>query len=191
MVKLCSWTRCTREANEGSNYCTRCNQKYIQQERQKQKYAVMRNIKEQEGVLVKTYKERDEILLEIGYKNYQEYLSSDLWKAIRRKVFYKCGNKCKLCQKEANVIHHKGYGKNILLGLMLDPLIPLCHSCHSKVEFHPDNTKRSLMEANGFLTKLLSTLNPVKKEKKVKEMCRLCGKKARKGKKYCRPCYKT
>lgn len=157
----------------------------------RRKYIMMKNDKEREGDLVKTYKERDIILIEIGYKNYQEYLNSDLWKGIRRKVFSKYGSKCKICENEARVVHHKGYGKNILLGLMLEPLIPLCHSCHTKIEFHDNGNKRSLTEANGFLTKILQSSKPCEQVKKLKGLCKLCGKKARNGKKYCRPCYKS
>lgn len=106
------------------------------------------------------------VFQKLGFKSYQEYLQSDRWKRIRAKVFRKCG-KCKVCGNKAEVVHHKNYDEKTLRGDCLKSLVPLCHSCHYKMEFTQYNKKNQLSEANRKLRK--GKKDKVKAEMKKQE----------------------
>jgi rubrerythrin len=122
------------------------------------------------------YKERDHTLMDIGFDSYQQYLDSRLWKEIKQKVFELRGNICKVCCKEADILHHRHYHKDVLLGRSYSGLVPLCNGCHYKIEFTSQKVKRSLDKANDRLDILLKNHKDVvkvvikkKKQRKTKK----------------------
>lgn len=103
------------------------------------------------------YEERDTLLLEMGYASYQEYLRSNRWNRIRKRVLSANDNQCVLCGKPANTVHHTDYSKATLQGECIDGLVALCDICHNLAEFTAAGTKRTLDEANNTLGFFQST----------------------------------
>lgn len=99
---------------------------------------------------------RKDILKEIGFGSYAEYLKSDLWRSIRYRVLSQKGRRCKVCRCPATCIHHRAYDEKTMRGETLERLVPLCHGCHLEIEF-TDGRKLSLSEAN----------------KKLKDLCKV------------------
>lgn len=97
-----------------------------------------------------SYAARDLLLNALGYPDYAAYLRSPRWAAVRRAFYARPGSrKCRLCPAPAAVVHHLAYGRPVLLGRDLRPLVPLCERCHERVEFTPAGRKRSLREARA------------------------------------------
>jgi hypothetical protein len=82
-----------------------------------------------------SYFSRNLILKEIGFNTYKDYLKSELWKKIRKKVLAREKNVCEICQCHGNQVHHSRYHKNDLTGKNLNFLHVLCGDCHEKIEF--------------------------------------------------------
>lgn len=83
----------------------------------------------------RTYASRDQILRGMGYNSYQEYLKSDLYALIRRKVFAQKGANCRVCSKQATELHHNRYSRKELTGKSVKFINPICRECHEKIEF--------------------------------------------------------
>lgn len=125
--------------------------------------------------MLKEYNKRDRLLKTLGFTNYDEYLSSELWQSIRTRA-YKRDNKCRICDQPAQCIHHTSYSKQVLLGKTLVGLVPLCHDCHYTIEYTEDGWKRTLDRANNKLQCLIMAnsvesqiLPKVRKPKKKKQ----------------------
>lgn len=88
------------------------------------------------------YKDRSKNLRKIGFDTYDDYLQSPEWKEFRDKLI-KEG--CICCGAPAYTVHHMNYQKKVL---RLDKknihndLIPVCRSCHHKIEFDDNGVKR-------------------------------------------------
>lgn len=82
-----------------------------------------------------SYLSRAVNLRELGFESYSQYLASDLWKSIRRRVYAMCGDQCYLCPNRATQLHHNRYHKNDLSGKRLKFIKPVCGSCHKAIEF--------------------------------------------------------
>ena len=80
-------------------------------------------------------KTRGDMLKELGFDSYAEYLDSDLWRSIRERVFYEKGRRCTCCSKMASQVHHAEYTDENLAGDNLDELFPVCGECHRKTHF--------------------------------------------------------
>lgn len=145
------------------------------------------------------YKERDEILEELGYDDYRHYLKSDLWSEIRDRVLKESGYECICCGNQkldetlVMQIHHMVYSKENLSGESLYGLVAICRSCHVKAEFKPKakgkrrrrrrkrktGAKKTLGEANAYV---LGVGKKKKNKKKktpsqfylVKPKCKIC-----------------
>lgn len=87
------------------------------------------------------YLERKLTVQALGYTDYNHYLSSDLWKSIKRYVMQTLGNQCTFCENEAETLHHSKYDKNSILGLQFDHMYPVCHSCHESAEYDSEGNK--------------------------------------------------
>lgn len=96
---------------------------------------------------VETYSTRDKRLVRLGYRCYREYLCSPLWSGIRARVFKEKGIGCRGCGKRATSIHHMSYRTDVLRGLNIIPLFPVCESCHVLIEFTSTGVKRTFMQA--------------------------------------------
>jgi hypothetical protein len=164
---------------------------WIKEDRERKKEWRRRN------QLGNAYRDRDKLLKEMGYKTYRDYLAGELWKTIKAAGFEKHGDTCRLCPKKAVALHHVSYCMDVLKGLDLSKLVPLCDDCHYAVEFWPSGRKRtfgaSLKMYNRFLKSAgfhqfivgigPSSSNVCQKctnlAKKYETMCNLCRKKQR------------
>lgn len=81
-------------------------------------------------------------------EEYQAYLKSPHWQAIRRKVFKEYGHRCDHCGSSKNLhIHHITY-KNLGEEEISD-LVPLCEDCHKRLH-NPFDSIDYLMLAEGY-----------------------------------------
>jgi hypothetical protein len=95
--------------------------------------------------------QRSYVLKALGFNDYHEYLRSDTWRAIRRRVL---PSKCYMeCGARASEVHHKFYSEANLTGESIDGLYPLCAKCHERVEF-ANGEKRNLQKAGRKFTSI-------------------------------------
>lgn len=99
----------------------------------------------------------------IGFSTYREYLASELWKSIRKRVFKIKGKLCYLCGKTATEVHHNRYHKNDLTGKRLLYLNPICRTCHEEIEFS-ENKKSTLKQAKRAFKKKRIEQNNTKRD---------------------------
>jgi hypothetical protein len=112
---------------------------------------------------------RNAVLLEMGYKDYAEYLKSPLWGKIRKSVLVRDGKKCCRCDQKANQVHHRDYTREALMGDDTSDMVSICAACHEFIEYL-GTAKLDLATANARLT--IPCLEPViraKKKRKKKE----------------------
>ena len=107
---------------------------------------------------------------------------SSLWEKIRERTYKEKGSKCSLCLKEARCIHHRGYGRDVLEGKDLSPLVPLCIRCHEYIEFNKVGVKLSLKNVEKKFNRLLGKY---KKNEKAKKTAAVKAKRVKKGKSWC------
>lgn len=100
------------------------------------------------------YAERAIALDRLKFGSYEDYLSSKLWQTIRERVIELKGKQCSLCPKRYECIHHHSYRRDVLSGKNIQPLFPLCHSCHEQIEFS-DGHKRQMSEVQKIFRKLM------------------------------------
>lgn len=114
-----------------------------------------------------SYNGRLKSLLELGFSSYEEYLASELWAGIRRRVLDRDKGVCRLCKGPANQVHHLWYGYSDLIGKKLSNLKSICNDCHQDVEFE-DGKKVSVLKARVryFLIKR-GKMSAAKKERKA------------------------
>jgi 5-methylcytosine-specific restriction endonuclease McrA len=74
--------------------------------------------------------------LEPEWSSYQEYLDSDVWKAIRWEALARDHGRCRDCGVEATEVHHLEYPE-VLGAEALDDLISLCRTCHQRRHAEP------------------------------------------------------
>lgn len=98
-----------------------------------------------------TWDEQKQVLKSLGYNNYKEYVAGIRWADIRDKVFRTKGKKCIVCTRNATVIHHREYSKEVLEGTNITPLEPLCWDCHNTIEYDKRGNKIDLVAANNKL----------------------------------------
>jgi hypothetical protein len=121
--------------------------------------------------MASTYQSRDDILLRLGFVSYKAYLDSDLWRSIRERAFRVHGHACKMCGEPTHILHHKNYEWEVLSGKTVKGLVPLCKSCHYKIEFDIRGHKRSLDKVNNLLSWALggTTSNKCRNKRKRKK----------------------
>jgi hypothetical protein len=69
-----------------------------------------------------------------GFADYESYLQSPLWRRIRKEVLLASKGKCVGCDNRASEVHHRDYRPRVLAGKDLAALVPVCKSCHDKIE---------------------------------------------------------
>lgn len=80
------------------------------------------------------YQQRNALLREMGYPTYADYLASDLWQTIRRRVLAAHRYNCGLCSGRAVQVHHIRYTREAILGQGITHFVPVCRSCHERHE---------------------------------------------------------
>lgn len=92
------------------------------------------------------YSRRNRRIRELGLaQTYQEYLKSDIWLWIRRRVLDRDKRRCRLCDAKATEVHHTNYSRTTLIGQNLAALYAVCRKCHETVEF-ADGRKLNMQE---------------------------------------------
>ena len=76
-----------------------------------------------------------------GFGSYQEYLESDMWFAIRKRIWSRDKGLCVVCSQPGQCVHHRSYKAKVLRGDYDPWLITLCASCHEYIEFELDGRK--------------------------------------------------
>ena len=107
-----------------------------------------------EGIYI-GYLHRNVALIELGFEDYSSYLNSDLWNNIRRRVFERDKNSCRLCDKPAKCAHHLSYDKATLRGVNIESVICVCSNCHRGVEFVKD-AKIDIMDSRRITRSILN-----------------------------------
>jgi len=87
------------------------------------------------------YRDRDENLRRLGFRDYLHYLRSPLWLVIRQQVLDRDRAECARCGKTATQVHHRAYDTKSLTGECLHALSSLCRKCHQRIE-QPRNMRR-------------------------------------------------
>lgn len=95
----------------------------------------------------KEYGKRNQILKRVGFKNYQDYLASDLWAKIRARQLRKHVS-CFICRDPATQVHHGKYTLLNLLGHSERDLFSVCCDCHRRIEFEITGEKRTVSRAS-------------------------------------------
>ncbi len=112
------------------------------------------------SAVARSYGGRSNTLRCIGFATYDDYLNSELWAGIRG-VVLGTHPLCAICGiTRATQVHHQSYKKTVMLGENLKPLVPVCDTCHRKIEFTTTGHKRTLQDAVKCCKKLLRGLTP-------------------------------
>jgi len=98
---------------------------------------------------------------ELGYKSYDSYLKSGLWKKIKKRVLVKHNYKCIVCGDHAKIVHHKFYSYDILKGYNIFPLVVICEIHHNEIH----RGKKGVDEVNKSLQKLIDREKEKREEK--------------------------
>lgn len=103
---------------------------------------------------MRVYRERNRVLLSMGFKSYKEYLASPLWISIRN-GFLEDNKVCFGCGGDATEVHHRCYTKKVLSGRGRNHMYPVCRSCHERIEFRDrDGMKLSPRQATNKLKQI-------------------------------------
>lgn len=123
--------------------------------------------------LIHQYQARNEVLKELGFENYQEYLKSDIWRETKRIWYFKrekkpdYWGKCHICgETKGLVLHHLNYRKKNIETACIKGKIPLCFKCHG--ELHEFSNKRIHLKINSSYKRLRRVIAG-KAEKKPKK----------------------
>lgn len=116
------------------------------------------------GSVTIDYEERLKVLRMLGFRNYQEYLASDMWSSIRAMVMEKARGRCRLCRAVATQVHHGSYSKEVMVGRNLHPLSALCAACHLEIECKPDGSKRCAIEVGQIFGEKFSATRQQKRK---------------------------
>lgn len=114
-----------------------------------------------------TYAARNESLLKLGFKSYEQYLVCELWRSIRSKVLNRDRRRCVVCSGPASEVHHKSYAEAVLRGAANDQLVAICTKCHEAIEFVDGKKLFDLAEINRRLeARIRSHRSPAQQPKK-------------------------
>lgn len=121
-------------------------------------------------------KQRNHVLVLLGFPSYAAYLASELWGSIRDRVFANGNTSCACgCGRAATVVHHKHYSEANLLGVTLHGLLPMHRDCHHGIEFE-EGRKSSLARANKELkARRRANERTAKAEAALDAACRAAG----------------
>jgi 5-methylcytosine-specific restriction endonuclease McrA len=79
------------------------------------------------------YEIRQKSLKRLGFDSYKDYLESDLWLKIKKKVYLFGKGKCRYCGEKANIPHHLKYDYLTLSGKkrqIKKNIVLICRKCH-------------------------------------------------------------
>jgi hypothetical protein len=94
---------------------------------------------------------RETILTRMGFRDYDEYRESPLWRKIRRRVLKRDLKLCVRCRGPATEVHHRNYLEPVLRGDDDASLVAVCRICHEAIERDPEGRRRSDVEKEAVL----------------------------------------
>ena len=100
------------------------------------------------------YDTRDNLLFQLGFSNYRDYLASEIWKAIRVKTLRKYPS-CAVCGRKAVQVHHVKYTLDVLSGKSDKWLLSVCRTCHERSEVDSLGNKRSWIDSQKTMLSLM------------------------------------
>lgn len=108
-------------------------------------------------ILIREYIKRNKHLKEEGFESYQDFLKSDIWKAIKgvwwkkRQAKPEFWGRCRICGTDKGLLlHHIKYKR--VTRISLSGVIPVCHNCHGDIhEFSNKNPFVSIKVATRWL----------------------------------------
>lgn len=108
------------------------------------------------------YKQRNKILKDLGYLDYNEYLKSEEWSIIKSKIKMRKGKKwteCNICNNKHNLdVHHSSY-KVIGTTNPGNTVKILCRECHYKLHnYCKNNPQTNFYNAFRIIKKQLSRI---------------------------------
>lgn len=104
-------------------------------------------------------------------ETYQQYLETDLWRNIRKRVFDLRGKYCEGCGTDANIqVHHSVYSQRVFSGQTLNGLRVVCRGCHEKIHKVKDEQRISLRQATKYILDNQPARNLSKELEDVKKM---------------------
>lgn len=124
--------------------------------KQQAKKTARRAEKKQRSNWPLAYQQRNDVLRQIGFVCYANYLVSALWKGIRRRVLERDRYCCYGCRRTAHQVHHRSYDAEVLRGDNIRPLVAICRDCHHEIEHDHSGNKISLPAANDKLEAIRS-----------------------------------
>lgn len=65
---------------------------------------------------VSKFEARSIHLRSLGFSDYREYLTSDLWAEIRSRILMRDNHACCRCNGRATQVHHRSYEPSVLRG---------------------------------------------------------------------------
>jgi len=103
----------------------------------------------------RSYRQRDQILLHLGFESYGAYLRSKAWKRVVRLVSDR-DVVCRICGVSGSVCHHFSYSLDTLKGSDITEVVLLCGGCHLSLEFNPNGRKRRFLEVRNLSIQALA-----------------------------------
>lgn len=96
---------------------------------------------EQYAISREEFLQRKESLESLYFHSYQDYLDSELWDSIRKKVMSRDKKLCK-CGSRATQVHHKSYDLTTMKGKDLSKLVAICEECHLHTHFYREGVSK-------------------------------------------------
>jgi hypothetical protein len=82
--------------------------------------------------------EMSDSLEKLGFDSYGDYLKSNLWQGIRRRIFGRAKSRCEGCGvNRAEQVHHWSYSVATLQGERPQHLEAVCDECHAQFHEQP------------------------------------------------------
>jgi hypothetical protein len=95
--------------------------------------------------------EQDVAAQSLEFADYVGYLSSKLWKRIKRRVLKRDGRTCRCCGGAANLVHHRTYTREVLAGEDDEQLFSICEGCHDHIHWDDLGVWRTAEESSQLL----------------------------------------
>jgi 5-methylcytosine-specific restriction endonuclease McrA len=88
-------------------------------------------------------------------EDYEKYMKSALWAAIRKEVLDRDGHRCLSCGDPATEVHHRSYSIDVLEGRDNAKLASLCGRCHNRIHYGSDNVKLTKSKTEKLLRSMI------------------------------------
>ena len=86
---------------------------------------------------------------------YETYMRSALWQAIRKEVLDRDCYKCLACGDPANEVHHRSYDPEVLEGRDNSKLASICGRCHNRIHYSDENVKLTRSKTEKMLSSMI------------------------------------